>query len=170
MFDFLVKWKIDSAFKNNKRKPAFRNMESMENILILFSYNDWPEIEPIAKDLVANGKNVVMWSVQPLQKTIDNVIFPSNVRIVLREEISLLQIVSSSVLNEFVSVKYDTLIDLTTTSNKVFGYLLANNTSECCIGTSRAELPVYDFAVLKEDNMNLEETYRQIKIYLNNVR
>jgi hypothetical protein len=170
MFDFLVKWKIDSAFKNNKRKHAFRNMGSMENILILFSYSDWPEIEPIAKDLAANGKNIAMWSVQPPRKARNNVIFPSSVRIVHHKERSLFQIVSSSVLNEFKSEKYDTLIDLTTTHNTVFGYLLANNTSECCIGISRAELPVYDFAVLREDKMSLPETYRQIKIYLNNVR
>jgi len=170
MFDFLVKLKIDSAFKNNTRKHAFRNMESMENVLILFSYNDWLEIEPIAKDLTANGKNVVMWSAQPPQKTLSNVIFPSNVRIIHPKEISLLQIVSSSVMNEFRAAKYDTLIDLTTTHNKVFRYLLANNTSECCIGISKAEFPVYDFVVLKEDGMNLQETYRQIKIYLNNVR
>lgn len=171
MFDFLVKWKIDSAFKKNIREHTFLNMESMKNILILFSYSDWKVIETIAKELSARGKNVMMWTVQPSQKTPgDNTIFPANVRIIRPREISLLQIISSSVLTEFEALKYDTLIDLTTTESKVFKYLLANNSSEYCIGISKSEHNVYDFIVLKEDDMDLPETYNQIKNYLNNVR
>jgi hypothetical protein len=59
MFDFLVKWKINSAFRDNKRKHAFRNLESMKSVLILFSYNDWPAIDAISKDLAANGKKLL---------------------------------------------------------------------------------------------------------------
>ncbi|MFV0331873.1 MAG: DUF6913 domain-containing protein [Dysgonomonas sp.] len=170
MFDFLVKWKIDSAFKSNKRDHAFRNIESIESILILFSYNDWKEIEIIARDLESKKKKVVMWTVQPPQKNLGNTIFPSNVRIIHPNEISLLNVISSSVLNEFKLLDYDTLIDLTTRDNKVCKYLLANNSSDCSIGISQSEYNVYDFIVLKEDNKTLQETYNQIKFYLNNIR
>jgi predicted transcriptional regulator len=62
------------------------------------------------------------------------------------------------------------MIDLVTARSYVFQYLLANNMSECCVGISRQEFPVYDILVLKEDDMSLPEAYRQIKIYLNNLR
>ncbi|NDV96795.1 hypothetical protein D0T84_18050 [Dysgonomonas sp. 521] len=171
MFDFLVKWKIDSAFKKNRRNHTFRNLESMESILILFSYSDWKVIESIGRELSSYRKKVVMWTVQPSQKAEgDNTIFPANVRIIHPKEISMIQIVSSSVLKEFGALTYDTLIDLTTTENKVFDYLLARNSSECCIGISKTEYNAYDFVILREDDMDLPETFNQIKNYLNNVR
>ncbi len=169
MFDFLVKWKINSAFRNNRRKHAFRNLESMKSVLILFSYNDWPVIAAISKDLTANGKKVVLWTYQSTKKTAGNTIFPANVRIIYPQEISFLQILASSVLNEFKSLEYDTLIDLTTTESSVYEYLLANNSSEFSIGITKSDRPYYDFLVLKTEEMNLQETYQQIKNYLSKV-
>lgn len=170
MFDFLVKYKIDSAFKNNKRKHAFRNMESMESILILFSYKDWSEIESISKDLEAKGKKVILWTIKPSQKNLNNTIFPSNIRVIDSKEISFTKILSSTVLDEYKALLYDTLIDLTTTANKVFKYLLVNTSAEFSIGISEPEHRIYDFIIHREDSNTLQETYNQIKFYLNNIR
>lgn len=169
MFDFLVKWKINSAFRDNKRKHAFRNLESMKSVLILFSYNDWPAIAAISKDLTANGKKVTLWTYQSTKKAPGNTIFPANVRIIHPQEMSLLQILAPSVLDEFKALEYDTLIDLTTTESKVYEYLLAHNSSEFSIGIIKPDRPFYDFLVLKTDEMNLQETYQQIKNYLSKV-
>lgn len=169
MFDFLVKWKINSAFRDNKRKHAFRNLESMKSVLILFSYSDWPTVAAISKDLAANGKKVILWTYQSTTKATGSTIFPANVRIIQPQEVSLLQILNSSVLDEFKALEYDTLIDLTTTESKVYEYLLANNSSEFSIGITKPDRPFYDFLVLKTDEMNLQETYQQIKNYLSKV-
>lgn len=169
MFDFLVKWKINSAFRDNKRKHAFRNLESMKSVLILFSYNDWSAIDAISKDLAANGKKVILWTYQSTKKAPGNTIFPANVRIIHPQEMSFLQILAPSVLNEFKALEYDTLIDLTTTESKVYEYLLSNNSSEFSIGIAKPDQPYYDFLVLKTDEMNLQETYQQIKNYLSKV-
>ncbi|MFR0676902.1 DUF6913 domain-containing protein [Dysgonomonas mossii] len=169
MFDFLVKWKINSAFRDNKRKHAFRNLESMKSVLILFSYSDWPTVAAISKDLAANGKKVILWTYQSTKKATGNTIFPANVRIIQPQEVSFFQILNSSVLDEFKALEYDTLIDLTTTESKVYEYLLANNSSEFSIGIIKPDRPFYDFLVLKTDEMNLQETYQQIKNYLSKV-
>ncbi|MDR0823840.1 MAG: hypothetical protein LBN74_02020 [Prevotella sp.] len=170
MFDFLVKWKIDSAFKKNERNHVFRNMESMKNILILFSYKDFAEIEYIAKDLKAKGKNVVMWTVFPSKKNAINTVFDANVRAIYPDEKSIFNIVSWSVSDEFHKLKYDTIMDLTTTDNDILKYLLAINTSDCSIGISKSPHKGYNFIVLKEEDKTLWETYNEIKFYLNNVR
>lgn len=170
MFDFLTNRKINSAFKNNKRKHTLRNMESMENILIFFSYDDWKDVNIVLQELEKKGKNVILWTVHPHKKDQDNTIFPMNVRVIRQNEISLLQILSAPVIQEFKSLSYDTLIDLTTIHSNIFKYLLALNTSDFCIGISEPEQKIYDFILIKEDNKTLKETYNQIKFYLNNVR
>lgn len=169
MFDFLTKKKIDSAFKNNKRKHALKNMKSMHNVLILFSYSDWKVISQIAQDLEKEGKKVIMWTIYTHKKNADNTIFPINVKVIRQEEMSLLKILSSSVMDEFKYLSYDTLIDLTTTQSNAFKYLLAQNTSEFCIGISELDQKIYDFIILKKESETLRETYDQIKFYLNNI-
>ncbi|WP_459603061.1 DUF6913 domain-containing protein [Dysgonomonas reticulitermitis] len=169
MFDFLIKRKIDSAFKNNKRKHALKNMKSMHNVLIFFSYSDWEIISQIAQDLEQKGKKVIMWTIYPQKKDADITIFPINVKVIRQDEMSLLKILSSPVIDEFKSLPYDTLIDLTTTHSNAFTYLLAQNTSEFCVGISEPDRKIYDFIILKKENETLKETYDQIKFYLNNI-
>ncbi|MFV0536988.1 MAG: DUF6913 domain-containing protein [Dysgonomonas sp.] len=169
MFDFLTKRKINSAFKNNKRKHTLKNMKSMHNVLILFSYSDWKTISQIAHELEKKGKKVTMWTVKPHKKNTENSIFPINVKVIHREEMSLWKILSPSVIDEFKYLSYDTLIDLTTTQSNAFKYLLAQNTSEFCIGISELDHKIYDFIILKKESETLRETYDQIKFYLNNI-
>ena len=90
-------------------------------------------------------------------------------RIIHPQEMSFLQILAPSVLEEFKALEYDTLIDLTTTESKIYEYLLSNNSSEFSIGIAKPDQPFYDFLVLKTDEMNLQETYQQIKNYLSKV-
>jgi len=170
MFDFLTKWKIDSAFNNNKREHTLRNIESMQNILIFFSYGDWREIYSIALELEQMGKKVLMWTIHPHKKNTDNTIFPMNVKVIRQNELSLLKILSTSVVEEFKLLSYDTLIDMTTTHSNALKYLLVQNSSDFCVGISEPKQKVYDFIVLKEDDKSLKETYSQIKFYLSNVR
>jgi hypothetical protein len=144
-------------------------MESMRNILIFFSYDDWKEVSTVVQDLEQSGKNVILWTVYPHKKELSDTIFPMNVRVIRQNELSLLQVLSVSVVNEFRALSYDTLIDLTTTHNNAFKYLLALNSSDFCIGISQPEQKIYDFIILKEESQSLQETYSQIKFYLNNV-
>ncbi|MDR1092116.1 MAG: hypothetical protein LBL79_13670 [Prevotella sp.] len=142
----------------------------MHNVLIFFSYADWKAVSQIALDLEQKGKKVVLWTIYPQKKDIDSTIFPINVRVIRQDEISFLKILSSTVIDEFKSLSYDTLIDLTTTQSDAFTYLLAQNTSGFCIGISEPDRKTYDFIILKKENETLRETYDQIKFYLNNVR
>ena len=169
MFDFLTKKKIDSAFQNNKRKHTLKNMKSMHNILILFSYSDWKDISQIVQDLEQKGKKVAMWTICSRIKDTEKPIFPINVKVIQQDEISFRKILSPSLIDEFKRLSYDTLIDLTTTQSNVFKYLLAQNTSEFCIGISEPDQKIYDLIVLKKESETLRETYDQIKFYLNNI-
>lgn len=169
MFNFLIKKKINSAFDNNKRKHSFRQIGAINNVLILFSYEDWAEISLIAQDLTNKGKKVLLWTVQSNNKS-NHITLPSSVRVIQKNELSLSNILNSSVISEFKVLEYDTLIDLSTYHDNILRYLLALNSSDFSIGITELEYKAYDLTVLKQEKTTLSETYDQLKFYLNNVR
>lgn len=168
------KKQIASALNNiQNRKHSFRRLDEMQDILILFNYEDWNEMKEIVEDLEDNGKHVVLWTVKPRKsKTQENPVkFPDSVRVrvVTGKEISWYSGLSQVVENEFKDLNYDTLLDLTTYSDKNLFYLLASNTAQFCVGIQKTDHKIYDFVVLKEDSKSLPEAYNQIKFYLNNI-
>lgn len=171
MFEFLVRQRINSALKNNKRKHSFKNLESIQNVLILFSYSDWLDVQAIMHDLEQNGKNVVLWTTSPanLQPNNNTSPLPPNVRIISKKEKSLFQIIKHNVIAEFRNLSYDTLIDFTTKRSRTLKYLLVQNSSDFCIGIRETDKHIYDYIFLKEDDKSLQETYYQLKNYLNNM-
>lgn len=169
MFNFLIKKKINSAFDNNMRKHNLKRMEAIESVLILFSYEDWAEINVIAKDLTDCGKKVHLWTVRSNKNKSNNIALPPNVRLIRKNETSYSNILSSAVVLEFQALKFDTLLDLTTNHNNIFNYLLAHNSSEFSIGIYESEHRAYDFVILKDEKNSLSETYTHLKFYLNNV-
>lgn len=172
MLNFYVKKKINSAIQHNNRKHAFLNMETMQRILIFFTYKDWEQVAQIGKELSDKGKDVMLWTVQPKK---ERVILTSinttqlKLRIINPKEVSWKKSLAQSVMDEFAALKYDTLIDLTTEDDKALLYLLANNTSQFCIGIKDLDYKAFDFTVLKENDKDLLETYEQIKFYLKNI-
>ncbi len=169
MFGFNVKKKINSALKSNHRKPVFHNLNDMKTIQVLFCYEDWNDVYQIVRDLESKGKKVIMWTVEPKQHQAET-IFRENVRFITQKDISKWFGLSSAVVNEFKSQSCDTLFDLTTKNDSSLLYLLANNSAEFCIGTRELDFKIFDFIMLKDESHNLQETYNQIKIYLNNIR
>lgn len=169
------KKQIASALNNiQNRKHSFRRFEEMQDILILFNYEDWNEMKVIADDLEKNEKHVVLWTVKPKKKnkTQEEPIKFSDsvqVRVLTGKEISWYSGLSQVVEKEFKNLSYDTMFDFTTYPDKNLFYLLASNTAQFCVGIQKVDHKIYDFVVLKEDSKSLPEAYNQIKFYLNNI-
>lgn len=165
IFGFRIKKSILSTLNCNTRTHIFHNFSSMSKVLIFFSYEDWKEIEPIVQDLEKEGKELILWTILPRkQKEIQGGL-PRFVRAITPKEISRIRGLSPSIVEEFKSLKYDTLFDFTTDEDNLVLCLLACNSAEFCIGIKEIEYKIYDFIVLKDENINLLETYEQIKIY-----
>ncbi|MBK5722465.1 hypothetical protein JGH11_16445 [Dysgonomonas sp. Marseille-P4677] len=170
MFDFFYKKKLNSALECNARTHIFHNLNDIKKVLILFSYQDWAEIQQVSQDLKEKGKEVLLWTTQAKKTVESQAQLPVEVRVLSHKDISKWRGLSSSVVSEFKALSYDTLLDLTTQDDKSLLYLLANNSAEFCIGIKEPDIKVYDFIVLKEENAKVLETYDQIKFYLNNIR
>lgn len=170
MFGFIaIKNKISSALINNKRRHAFLKLDDIQKVLILFTYKDWNDVSEIVRDLESKGKSVILWTTYPQRSGKEGVSIPSNVRVIAPKEISKWWGVSSSAVEEFGRLEYDTLLDLTTKKDKSLLYLLARNSAKFCIGIKESGHKFFDFILLKEENANLQETYAHIKNYLNNM-
>lgn len=172
MFDFFVKQKIAAAAKKlSERRHSFINIKDIKHIVILYSFKDWESIKPIVRDLEQQGKKVTLWTVETKHKkdiSVDNIL-PVNVRMITTDEISWTGFLSANVIQEFSSLSYDTLLDLTTEPNDILIYLLLINTSKFCIGIKELNYKVYNFILLKSEEKDLGETYDEIKFYLNNI-
>jgi hypothetical protein len=169
MFGFKVKKKIHAALESNKRTHIFHKLDDMKKILILFTRENWTEIFQISQDLKEMGKEVVLWTVQSGKDGGDQA-YPPEVRVISQKDVSKWMGLSSQVIDEFEKLPYETLLDLTTKNDKTLLFLLANNSAEFCIGIREQDFKVYDLIILKGEDANLFETYKQIKFYLNNIR
>lgn len=170
MFGFIaINNKISSALINNTREHAFLRLDDIKKVLILFTYKDWNDISEIVRDLEAKGKNVILWTIYPQYNGKEEISIPANVRVITKKEASKWWGISSSTIEEFERLEYDTLLDLTTKNDKSLLYLLARNSAKFCIGIKEPKLKFFDFVLLKEEDRNLQETYNQIKNYLNNM-
>ena len=170
IFGLKFKKSINSTLKQNNRRHMFHNLENMNDVLILFSYDDWDEVYSISQDLEKKGKRVQLWTVEPKKKHNQGYVFTQNVRLISQDEFSKINGLSTSVVEEFQRLSYDTLIDLTMSDNPTMQYLLAGNKSEFCIGIKETDYNTYDFTLLKDENMNLVHAYEQIKYYLANIK
>jgi len=169
MFDFLFRNKIITAQKSNKRIKKFLSFDAMRNILILFNIKDWPDIINIIQDLEKNGKNIILWTVY--NKNDFNIRLPKKVYVIdLSKEKSWKKAFSIPRVEEFNSLSYDTLIDLTTIQDETLDYLLALNKSNFSIGIKEHDIYKYDFIIVKKDEYSIEETYGQIKHYLGHIK
>lgn len=172
MFDFLVKQKIAAAAKKlPEHRHSFINIKDIKCVLILYSFKDWEFVKPIVRDLEKQGKKVMLWTVEPKRKealSVDNIL-PVNARTITPNEISWTGALSPNIIQEFSSLSYDTLFDLTTEPNDILLYLLLINTAKFCIGIKELDYKVYNFILLKPEEKNLEEIYNEIKFYLNNI-
>ncbi len=168
LFELKLKKSIDSILKRNKRIRSFLNLNEMDDILILFTYGDWDKVSLITADLERKGKNVILWTIESSKNKIAGQTLPEKVRVISRKESSSLK-GYNNLNKDFGNLQYDTLIDLTTEDNIVLMSLLAENKSKFCIGIKEHNYRLYDFVLLKDESMDLTETYKQLTSYLDNV-
>ncbi len=171
MIEFIGKKWVSYAFKNNKRKHVFHNLQTMKSVLILFHFKDWMQIQLVAKDLERLGKKVFLWTVESTEESEVAIRIPLVMRVLTKEDFSKVNIIKSKTEKEFKNLKYDTLIDFCKDDGEgidCLKYLLAINNAEFCIG-NRSNKEAYDLTVIQEENKGVLETFGQMKMYLNNI-
>lgn len=172
MFDFIRTQRVNFAFKKNKRKRAFHNLQTMESVLILFHHVDWMQIQLVANDLERMGKKVILWTVQSTDDSTVNIRIPMVMRVLSEEDYSKSTGLKSKVEKEFKSLKYDTLIDFCKDGGdgiQYLSYLLAINNAEFCIGNRVHQTKSYDLTVVQKEGKGVLETFGQMKMYLQNI-
>lgn len=168
MLNFLNRRKIDSTFKGYDNERAFLNYNAIKKVLVIFNLDDHEDVSNIVNELRKNGKKVAAWTARP--KTSETVInyFPCMVRVVdPKTDMTWTQSLAKSVIEQFKSLEYETLIDLTTSDEPTLDYLLSMNTSRFCIGIrEREEAQPYDLVVLKDEVISITETFKYLKAFL----
>lgn len=172
MFDFIRTQRVNFAFKRNKRKRAFRNLQTMERVLILFHHTDWMQIQLVANDLERMGKKVILWTAESTDGSTVNIRIPLVMRVLRQEDFSRSGVLKSKTEKEFKNLEYDTLIDFCKEDGdgtEYLSYLLAMNEAEFCIGNRVHETRVFDLTVIQKEGKGVLETFGQMKVYIQNI-
>ncbi|NDV68516.1 hypothetical protein [Dysgonomonas sp. 25] len=169
MFKYLQNKKLKSAIHKNDRQHVFLDFNSINNILILFENKNLDEVEHIVKDLSKSGKSVYLWTHNPDKKAVAPQRQSLPLQTITGRDVSAFGSISDELLSVFRNQQYDTVIDLTLNNEYPLQYLLANNKAVFSVGIRESEERLYDFVLLKNDEMNLKDTFTQIKFYLNNM-
>lgn len=168
MLDIFLRKNIESGIKKQKnRKREFLGFNNMQSVLILFDYNDWHEIENIVDDLMKSGKEVILWTIlhkSDNQETTNNL--PQQVRVVdLHKDVNWKKMLRPEIIDEYLALNYNTLLDCSVSDENYMALLRAHSSASFNIGFRELENKLYDFVILKEENMTLLEAYEQMKIY-----
>lgn len=170
MFEKFREYWLDRAFKTNARKHTFLNLNKMQNILILFDYEDLMEIILLGNNLEKMGKRTHLWSAVENIKQLETQIFSKKTRIIKPVELSNVFILKKEVYKEFSNLEYDTVIDIRQKKTQSLEYLLARNKAVFCIGNRKHDRNAFDFCVLQQKGKSILETYEQMKFYLQNIK
>lgn len=169
MLDLFLQRSIKSELNNNSRTHTFLNFEKIHNVLVLFDIKDWETVSLIINDLEQHGKHVLPWCIKPKsgQGQLALPSLPQNVRVIdMGKDLNWKRLIQPAILEEFDNLKYDTFLDLSLEPNDYSKLLLVKNKSNFCLGFTKKEEKLYDFIILKEENQDLFEAYKQLKIYL----
>lgn len=169
MFKFLRKRKLKSAIEGNKHPHAFQTFEDINNVLILFENKHLNDVEYIVKDLLKSGKKVFLWTHNSDKKAVSPQRQSFNLQTITGGDVSMSGSIKPDILSVFQKQQYDTVMDLTQEPEYPLEYLLASNKAQFCVGIKRSESKLYDFVLLKNDDMSIKDAFLQIKFYLNNM-
>lgn len=169
MLRFLRKKRINSIKKDNKRKKKFLIYNNIQKVLIFFDIKHYAQVVEVIEALKADGKSVTAWTVRHRNQVH---MLPVNIKVVdERKDLSITQAISPQILNEFESLKYDTLIDFSLPDDYIFEYLLASNKSRFCIGVRETpNIKLYDFIMRKPVNDSLLDIFEEMKYYLESIK
>lgn len=167
MLDIFLRKNIKSGIKNlEKRKREFLTYESIRNILILFDYNNWQDVEPILEDLERNGKRVILWTILHKGDTAPIQNFHQNVRVIdLQKDVNWKKVLRPEIVEEFSKLDYETLLDLSFSDDNYMTLLRANSSASFNVGFRELDYDLFEFIILKEESMTLYQAYEQMKIY-----
>lgn len=174
MFNFLVKNKIKSLCKNNKREKRFLSLDKIHTILIVFEANDYEVADSFFEHLKKMGKQVKAYVYKAKDDKYDYSETPYRI-VEQKVDTNRSGAPSKKLLEEFKAQTVDVLIDLTIKENTAFQYLVAASNIPLKVGLKKNKLPIYDLAITnlpKNSDPNKSdcvELCRQILHYLSTI-
>jgi len=171
MIKRFIRKKLISLVSDEKRKTAFKSLNTIHRLLILFDAADYNEIKRFIETLKQKEKKEVVACCYVSKKNPDTTLSDA---ILLRqkEDMNWMNIPSGAFINKLNQVHYDAVIDLSLNDNLAMEYVLANIHCSFKIGIRKKEFPLYDLTISSSDNDPLSIDYfgKQLLHYLKEIR
>lgn len=170
--DFWIQKRLRSLLScTDRRKPVFRPLEEVRDILLLCHVNDQEALRPGIARLHQLHKQVYTGMYLPDGNRPDNVPSPT-LFLNAKEDLNRLHIPSPALLKQFEEIKADLLIDLTPSTCYEMRYIMLRHPCRFKVGAKQAdhEPDFYDFSILPTKREDITTIFGQILFYLQVIR
>ena len=174
MFDFFKKNKLRLQLKNNNRKHAFLNMDTIYSVLLLFETSNYEIVDSFVERLLDARKSVAGYAFRAKDDVFDY--SETNYTIIgPKENLDKSGVPSEELLNRLKVQYYDVVIDLTVKENFSLECILATANTMMTVGLKKNNLPFYDLSISKlpktkgTKNSQVNELIKSITHYLKTI-
>lgn len=174
MYKHILKKKIKDFYKKNLRKKQFLNLNSINNILLLFDTKDYEEVDDFIGKLEKINKKVTVYAFKGKDDQYDYSETPYRI-ITAKEAFDFFDNKMDEIVEELKDKTYDAVFDLTIKRNIPLEYLLAHSNAYIKVGLKKNDFPQYDLAFTdpqynSKDIFTPKELGRQMIYYLHSIK
>lgn len=159
-----IDWQIKAYLKKKKRQKSFVSWDDANVVMLLVSYSDLNRnFLSYVLELTA-GKNVHIWCFKEGKDlpNLDNDL----VTVFNSKSISFLQKPNKIILNKYLTIKADLVLDLTIQENFPLKYLAGISQAACRCGLKKDGFDIYDFTMDMKGKVTPIDLLTQILHYL----
>ncbi len=157
--NYLFRKRVTKHLEEDTRERRFVNYDNAKAVLLLFE-SDFSEKNPIIRRIIyrlqQDGKKVSSCGFID-KKVIITSILP-DFRILNFAQTDLFQKPQASYIQELESLQFDLMIDLSLHTVLPLQYFAAYANAGCKTGSRKTEVPIYDFVLDIEQELQINET------------
>jgi len=164
MYKFLLRRKIKKMIAHSERKRAYRNLEEIKSVLVLFDTEDYDGASYFIQQLKKMGKKIKAFAFKNKKDTSNY----SNIAYTIVTQKDMKSSSLTQINNSLADEKFDLVVDFTLKKNLLLLYILVLVDAPLKIGFYNHTFSVHDIIILFVPRMELtiKELGKQVIHYL----
>lgn len=170
MVDLFLKRKIKTLKSRHRRSKRFMNYADVQRISVLFDPADYEHLLPFVDELLADGKQVMVWGYAA--QGIQDRAYPYYYNLITDRELNFFYLPKKATMNRFLGYSADLMIDLCYRPNALTEYLLACSPALYRLGFRTEDAVWYDMIIdiRGKEKEEMEKNAANMLFYLKNLR
>ncbi len=170
MVDFFLKRKIKELRRNHSRSKRFMNYAELKRVSLLFDIADYGHVTPLVDQLLADGKEVMVWTYAA--RGIDSNDYPPYFNVISDRDLTFCYFPKKYLMDRYLGYPADLLIDLCYNPHALNEFFVATSPALYRLGLKTADPIWYDMIVdiRGQEKEEMEKNAADVLFYLKSLR